>query len=67
MRNVLAWMSCLLVILTVTLEISSINLIWLNQWRRAKLLTAELPQMSVVAHPGGLHQPALQLTAETVR
>lgn len=47
MQNVLSWMSCLLVTVTVTLEISSSNLIWLTRWRWAKLLAVELLQMGL--------------------
>lgn len=59
MRNILAWMSCLLVTLTVTRDISSVNLIWLNQWRQA---TSDEPSSC----PFDLNQPPLLLTAEIV-
>lgn len=47
MQNILSWMSFLLVTLTVTLEISSSNLIWLTRWCWTKLLAVELLQMSL--------------------
>lgn len=57
---------CLLVTLTVTLEISSVNLIRLYHWCWAELLAAELPHVSPGARPVALHQNPLQLTAEIV-